>query len=283
MTRQPFTPMAYDKKAVQILFDSYWTSKGWREPHFTDPDDLAYAISKGVMFPPVLMPHEATYARLQALCESITPEQMGDAFLASLGSRDMALRSALGSFACGRVFPAHAFRSHVRTKYCQVCSLLEAPTEYQATDLNVLNFERLKWGGVRHYMLDYQVFDLNEFMKLEVPEPSEGDIELFREILATVRWLAPGSPASKLQKALPKSLAKNSSERTRLLEILFYSGILAYPGYVHFYDKSEPPKGRPYRDTDWSEPAMYWRAEDGYNLERLKEYFPRHVTKLATA
>jgi hypothetical protein len=149
--------------------------------------------------------------------------------------------------------------------------------------LNVLNFERLKWGGVRHHKIGYQVFDLEEFKKLEVPEPSEADLELFREILAAVRSLPAGSLASKLEKALPKSLAKNSSERTTLLEILFYAGILAYPGYAHYYDDSEPPKGRPYRDTDWSDPAKYWRSEDGYNLERLKEYFPRHVTKLAGA
>jgi hypothetical protein len=147
----------YDKKAVRILFDTYWTAKGWRSPFVTAPSDLAFAVSKGVMFPPALLPHDATLKRLREVCNAISPSCVGDAFLVSLGSRDLALRSALGSFAVARSLPAHEFTRDRSSGACRDCGLYLRPTSEQAENPNVLNFERLKWGGVRHTKVSYQI------------------------------------------------------------------------------------------------------------------------------
>ena len=278
----------YDKKAVEILFDTHWTSKGWRDPFVTAPSDLAYAIGKGVMFPPSLLPHDATLQRLQELCDAISPLAVGNAFLASLGLREPALRSALGSFAVARYRSLHAFTVRPltpagRTVPCAYCQLWLAPTQAQGEDLNVLNFERLKWGGVRHRQVAYQVFDLEQFRALAPFEPTQNDVALFSRILATIRTLPPNATIGHLEKALSSVIPSNKNERRTLLEVLCLSGILAYPGYGHFFDDTEPPKDRPYRDTDWRVPAMYWRAQDGCNIERLKEYFPIYAPELSCA
>ncbi len=273
----------YDEKAVRILHDTHWTSKGWRRPFVTAPSDLAYAIRKGLMFPPALFPHDATLKRLHKLCDSLSPARVGDAFLASLGSNELALRSPLGSFAVARFRPAHKFAPGPYSSACNDCGLYRKPTRKQATNLNVLNFERLKCGGVRHTDAAYQLFDLEQFCLLPACPPTDGDITIFGDILETIRTLPSDATVGHLEKAIAKVVPSNKSERRQLIEVLSLSGVLAYPGYRNYFDDTEPPKDRPYRDTDWGVPAMYWRARDGYNVKRLKEYFPKHASQLAKA
>jgi hypothetical protein len=229
------------------------------------------------MFPPAVLPHDATLRRLRALSASIAPSQVGDAFLSSLGSRELALRSALGSFAVARFRPAHAFVPAGHSRACRTCGLHLAPGDAETENLNVLNFERLKWGGVRHTYANYQVLDLEEFQKLEPPPPTEEEISIFHDILATVRTLPPIATVGHLERALSTTVRSSKNERRQLIEVLCLSGVLSYPGYRTYFDRDEPPKGRPYRDSDWGVPAIYWRAQDGYSVEHLKCYFPNFV------
>lgn len=273
----------YDKKAVKILFDTHWTATGWRNHYVTPPSDLAYAVGKGVMFAPTQLPHDASLVRLRALCDTISPSEVGDAFLASLGSRELALRSALGSFSVARFRPDHVFAPGNRSGACVECGLYLAPSDAQATNLNVLNFERLKWGGVRHTDTGYQIFDLEQFQILPRARPSDEDAAIFHRILATIRTLAPKATVGHFEKSLTCVFPSSKDERSQLISVLCLCGVLSYPGYRHYFDGTEPPAGRPYRDSDWGIPAMYWRAQDGYTVDALKEYFPRHAAFLATA
>jgi hypothetical protein len=47
-----------DKKALKILFDTYWSSKGWKKDPSISPDDFAYARLKGYIFPSKIMSHD---------------------------------------------------------------------------------------------------------------------------------------------------------------------------------------------------------------------------------
>jgi hypothetical protein len=261
----------YDKTAVRILFDTYWTAGNWRNSYSTPSDDLFYAISKGVMFPPTLFPHDATLRRLRRVCKSISPIEVGNAFLASLSLREPVLRSALGSFAVARSMPDHAFTRDMVG--CRICRLALAPVEPE--DLNVLSFERMKWGGVRHTHAAYQLFDLEEFTKLTPPPPTAEDVAIFERILATIRSLPANATAGVLEKSLAGVVPSNKNERRQLIEVLCLSGVIAYPLYQDIFDDTKPPSDRRYRDTDWGVPAMYWRAGDGYSTERVTEYFPK--------
>jgi hypothetical protein len=268
----------YDAKAVKILFETHWTSKGWRVPPFvTPPADLTYATSQGVMFPPVLLPHDATRLRLRQLCASMAPSALGDAFLASLTSGELVLRSALGSFAVARHFPDHPFDPDPVMDYCTVCGLFPAPTAADAVDLSKLNFYRLKWGGSDFTQLAYQLLDLEEFRKLTPPAPTKQDALVFQNILAIARSLPPGAKFVQLEKALAGVLRASKEERRKIIEILCLCGVLSYPGYRHYFDPGQPPKGRSLAISEWPVPMPQWRGADGYNLEHLREYFPNHL------
>lgn len=86
--------------------------------------------------------------------------------------------------------------------------------EYVNEDLNVLNFERIKWGGVRQGELLYTMFDLEQFAKEEIPEPSVVDITIFRGILQAVKSCKPGDYPSVLRDKLAEveGLKSNKGE-----------------------------------------------------------------------
>jgi hypothetical protein len=99
--------MSRDKKALQILIDTYWSPKGWKKDRTINSADFAYARQAGYMFDPVTMTHDDIVARLLIIRSRVSIEQVTDAFLASLSARRLELRSALGSFSFAAHFPDH--------------------------------------------------------------------------------------------------------------------------------------------------------------------------------
>ena len=88
--------MVVDKRALRILTGAYWSPLGWRPDPSVAPEDFAYAKAQGVMFDPILLTHDqAVDAAINAV-SGTTHEAAASAFVASLGSRRLDLRSALG-------------------------------------------------------------------------------------------------------------------------------------------------------------------------------------------
>jgi hypothetical protein len=90
-----------DPRALKVLFDAYWTSAGWRADGSgtTTPEDFEYAKLAGVMFDPVQLSHSDIVERAIAAVCRVERRAVAAAFIVSLSSRRLELRSALGSFA----------------------------------------------------------------------------------------------------------------------------------------------------------------------------------------
>jgi len=138
---------------------------------------------------------------------------------------------------------------------------------YKNEDLNVLNFERIKWGGVCHGELLYTLFDLEQFMKEEIPEPTSEDIEIFKEILKAIDSCKPNDyPGALRGKMAEISILKaNKAERDVIIEILACIGVLAPKSH------NRPEAGK----HDWTY-ATYWRGEDGYDEALVDRYFRKY-------
>jgi hypothetical protein len=168
-----------DRRAVKTLTDTYWSPQGWREPPSTpSKDDLEHAKHAGVMFDgPTREHHDAVVAAALAARDAVDEHEALDAFLSSLTSRRLELRSALGSLAVVRHLEEHAFDDdHGR---CRICGLWE----YEDIDRNVMSFERIRWGGVRRDDLVYVAFDLERFAAGEHPEATDDDRALLDALL----------------------------------------------------------------------------------------------------
>ena len=263
-----------DQKALKILFNTYWSSAGWKREQTVSSDDFTYAQAAGLMFPTTHLSHADLVTWLKTAFADSNLKNISNAFLVSLRTRQLELRSALGSFAIAKNFPNHAHQGQKFT--CTICGTSSNPN--QPYDLSRLNFERYKWGGVSHESPEYAAFDLQQFAKLDPVEPTGPDLELIRRLLEVIRQASPLARPRDLEKKLASVLKSNQAEREVLLQILAYCGILqpaGHPGYFQSYpeyiDRDFPPVSK----IDWTYPICWWRGSAGLNQSAVEYYFPQ--------
>lgn len=275
MARQPSADaQGVDQRALKILHACYWSASGWRRPDERQPSlkDFAYAKSKGLMFDPAPVAHAEVVTRLHAALRRLDRKTVADAFLASLSTRRLELRSALASFAIYQSMPEHAVLEEDEG-HCACCGLY---LDSAVHDFNVLNFERFKWGGVRHLNPVYAMFDLEQFLAAAAPSAGEEDVRLFRDLITLLEALPPGITSAAVHKHFAAGLKSNKAERDNLVGILGYCGILRMPEWPDFTDRFLPPAERILPDrhfVDMPYPAAWWRSEYGIDRERLRMYF----------
>ncbi len=241
-----------DKKAKDILFKTYWTSAGWISDanRKTDIADFEYAKEKGLMFDPLTISKSELFTRLQGIVQTISLKKITDAFLSSLTNKRLDWRSGLGSY-------SNAKRLLTETNvddYYYGFGTNE--------DLNILNFERIKWGGVRHDNGLYNWLDLTLLNNENVTPPTEQDIQIMQLILDVIRNSANGETPSKLRDRLKEVFKTSKDERHVIMEILGCADILKPLSH----DRKEPGK------HDWTF-VLHWRGEDKYNKENIRKYF----------
>lgn len=241
-----------NKKAKDILFKTYWTSAGWvrDENRKIELAEFEYAKEKGLMFDPLTISKAGLISKLDSTFQTIAKRKVTDAFLCSLSTKRLDWRSGLGSYENAKRLLTEKdineyYYGHGENK-----------------DLNVINFERIKWGGVRHDNGLYNWLDLSLLDKENIPKPSQQDIEIFKSILNVIDKSEFGETPSKLRDRIKEVFNVSKNERHVLIEILGCADILK----PLRFDRKEPGK------HDWTF-VLHWRGEDKYDRQKLKEYF----------
>ena len=128
-----------------------------------------------------------------------------------------------------------------------------------------MNFEKIKWGGVRLNNVEYILFDLEQFRNIVITKPNDEDIKILNNIFNCIGNCRENDGPRQLEKYLKEVLPSSKGERDVLIEIFAAIGIL------------EPKKERPTRgrDTDFGY-IEDWRGEDGYNMNIAKELFKEY-------
>lgn len=262
-----------DRRAERILFDAFWSSSGWKKDsdRATTAEEFEYAKAKGVMFDPVELNHSEAQERLIGTIGRLSKEVVANAFLASLSTRRLDWRSALGSYAVFQHLPKHSFSG--TAPQCPICGFYAADRTH---DLNAINFERLKWGGVRHSQIIYAAMDLTLFLEGEQPKPTDEDVLIFKALISAIESAPIDTSSAALHAQFPKALKANKAQRDVITGILGYCGILGAPthpgfstGFVSYDQRSLPDR----RFVDMAYPACWWSSEEGINNTQLVQYF----------
>jgi len=269
---------ARDKKAVDILLSTYWSSEGWRDRPTTAPDDFAYAKAAGLMFErPVSRTHDDIVRQVVEAAAGLTPSDAANAFLSSLTTRHLEHRSILGSYAVARHLAEHDLvqweEDHSGSKHrCAVCGLWSVELDI---DVNVLNFERYKWGGVRRDDLTYVLFDLQQFRELdERPVATSDDFAAFQQLMNELEKQPADVSAPKAQAAL-RALPSNKAEREVVLDILGVCGVLETTEHRGYSERFVPAHQRnlpPLRFVERAYPVCWWKGRDGVNRQALAAF-----------
>jgi len=246
-----------DARAKKILFDTFWSSKGWidRDARQLSEADREHAKRHGMMFDPLTIGHDAIATETRRLVESIDLATASAAFLASLTSRRLDLRSGLASYVLASASSPHRYVGNAFGS-CATCGALR---EHRDEDLDVLNFERHKWGGVRHGEPVYMLLDLSLLALAPRLSPTEGDRAVLEKILAVVAGAAPKDTPAKLSGRLAGVLPSSKPERDVLVEILAAAGVLA-------------PSDRSRGSGEFVH-AGAWRGADGYSKAAVSRLF----------
>lgn len=256
-----------DKKALKILTSTYWGAGGWKDDSEVSQTDFEYARLHGVMFDPLTISHDALVSRTMKARDAVSLDDLCRAFLASLSLRALHYRSAIASYMNCESLTRHRHKRRDdpgTAIYCDKCGALEVDED---SDMSVLNFERIKWGGVRHDQILYNMFDLERFAAEGVPDPTRDDVAIFKAILETVASSQPDDFPGALEKRLKDVVRSNANERKTLLEILACIGVLAPQQY------DRPQRGK----NDWTF-VEDWRGEDGYDEKRVEQLFGKYLS-----
>jgi len=262
-----------DKKAKQILFNTFWSSAGWTKNRNATSEDFEYAKSKGLMFDAVEYDHNMLCSSILNKIQEVDKQQIAKNFISTLSTRNLRHRSFLSSYAIARVLNYHDYDS-IDGRSCDICGVYS--NDQNQYDLNVMNFEKLKWGGVRLSHLEYIKFDLDEFKKLEALEPQKEDFEILNNIKQTILSSKEDDRPRQLEKRLAKVFKSNSNERENVLNIFGICGILETESQKGFFSKFInviDREDRPVNKTDWSYPIDWWQGKFGINEEAWKYYF----------
>jgi hypothetical protein len=260
--------------ALRPLMAMFWSAQGWRRPAQTPPaDQLTRAVTAGVMFDrPRTHSHDEWVQAARRAAAATSPQDVSDAFLESLGSRRLDLRSALGSYAIARVLPEHDFAPNETSRSCAVCG--QYPDA--GTDLNMLNFERFKWGGVRRDDVRYIAFDLEQFSHAPRRGATDTDRRIGQDLIDTLRYLPDGTSAA--QAAAHLTLVKgNRDERETILDILGVCGVLQTPDHHGYRQAFVPAIHRevpPQRFVERTYPVSWWHSHDGVDDDALHTLLP---------
>lgn len=229
-------------------------------------------IDRGLMFAePRELDHDGWVSAARSAASNCDAGEVAESFLASLTSRRLDLRSALASYVFARHLPQHEYVTG-STGLCLVCGLPQSSSQ----DLNVLNFERHKWGGVRRDDVRYVALDLEQFARAPKLDATAEDRALAAHLFEVLGNLTEQDSATTAVARLVK-VKGNKAEREVLLDILGICGVLSvdgHSGYRHGYVAYEDREVPSRRFVDRAYPVCWWTGRDGVDAGAVGDYFP---------
>lgn len=209
--------------------------------------------------------HDDANERLRTIAASVTLARAADAFLASLGTRNLVWRRALAAKVMSLHLPAHAYvqqKRYTGSTNCAVCGFSAHEEKF----------------GVSPGRLASAL----EALGADAPQPTARDLDAFAGVLRAVleqqRLSVDGRVRrSELAKSLSPVFRSSKYERMDVLDDLGRASVLATteaPGFLRrwvSWDDRADGSG----NNEFAYPFALWTAAHGFDAEAVRELFPR--------
>lgn len=275
-----------DKKAIKILKNTIKTS--WKEVKgytasdwenymkYVSEEDFNYAKEKSVMFDREQLTHNEIFTRIKTAVSKIEKQDVVNAFLFSLSTRQLEYRSFLSSYCIGKNIIEHDFIAcpEPNERICSVCGLYTFQFE-KITEHNTTMFFKYNYGFCFVDAISV-MFDLEQFPKFPKVEPKQEDYEILNQIKTTIKNSDDNDRPSQLKKKMAQVIKSNDEERLSIIEILGVIGILhddEHFGYADKYVTFPERKHRPIKNDDVEYPARWWQGKFGVDEEKWNYWF----------
>ncbi|WP_160138764.1 hypothetical protein [Chryseobacterium sp. c4a] len=274
-----------DEKAIKILLKTIKKSqdeslRDWFEwdayIQYITKEDFEYAKKHHVMYEQENIGHDEICSRIKTAVAKIKKQDVVNAFLYSLSTRQLEYRSFLSSYCIAKSLSEHSFTASPEPNedICAVCGLHTFEFE-ESIEFNTINYFKYKDGACFDSLIQV-LFDVEQFPKLPVVKPNENDYTILSELKEVIETSDPNDRVAQLKKRISKILKSNDGERVALLEILGVIDILHdddHFGYAEKYVTYPEREHRPIRNDDVSYPARWWQGKFGIDIEKWEYWF----------
>jgi len=225
-----------------------------------------------------MLTHDQAVELARTAVAALSCAEVATAFAASLTTRNLAWRSALGSMAAMQHVAPHAFEPS-RLNQGNVCAVCGLPRDVRRDEAALAELRAKQHRLVRFYDIVYAGHDLATFRALAPAEPTAADRRALGDLLDRLRALGPDARIGDLERALRKRFPSNKNERKYMLEALAIAGILRTPTvpsfgdrWVGFDERECDLVPRHFYARDSSYPLQHW-AGDGLDEDAVDRWF----------
>lgn len=245
-----------DKKAKR-LFLKYMENK-----LSLNDEEVDYIKEKELLKDNIVITEKEFIHNLEKIFTKVSLEEVSNAFLYSLSTRDLDYRYILASY-----IYAKSWLKYDKGKEYKV------PKEITATFFNWVKYcSGGIWGEIAK-----PYYYLSEFLNMEKKIPKEEDYQILKKILLFADKFDEEKTATMLRNELAKEklFSSNKDEVTGLLETLGICGILETKEHKGFWDSFTPMSERDSGDLRqyFSYPFHWWKGKDRVNYENIKKIF----------
>lgn len=223
----------------------------------------------------VTVSHNDLYQSLSEILSITSKQEIIDAFLYSLSTRNLEYRAYLACYVYALSIPKHDIYLEVYESGNMACSYC-CHCHTCSNDTNQLDVELVKWGGVRFHDVFTIAYYLDKFSKMPKVKPTKNDFDTFNQLIETIRQCDENAKPRDLEKTFGKIIKSNKGEREMLINQLGIIGVLDTVTYNGFYQKYTAPRHRaipPVNKIDWFFPVCWWRGRDNLNEINFSSIF----------
>lgn len=218
------------------------------------------------------MTHDEVIERVVERCRAIQPRHVGNAFVASLATRDLEQRPALSAYAALRHLSPHEFSQSPifaggTVGSCSICGL-KAPPNAHAIGAKSFGPGYYPTGSLP----TLEGFDARDVP--ETPDPSA-----LRELLDRLQERPRTTKLGELEKILRGPIKSNKRERQAIVSTFAIIGVLSIPGTVSYrhrwidYDTRESVMPKHFYAKDSPHPLRHFTADAFIDEEAVRFWF----------